>query len=280
MLSVWQALAMEHRLLPVIEVKEFIHAHAALDTRALVLLNWAQDFSRRDLDKLLSSGAAVVAHFSAGATISPRVVIENIPALLLDCCSEDTFDKNGFRRRINRILAGDDPYANIHLMTPERVVVQKPASVFLSTPLADELFEHVDAAAPPAMKALGIRIRNPAEEPETGTTIHRAVLDAIDACDVVIANLREKRGKYERGHNANVWFEIGYAWKAKKPVLLFRHVDDRLKRPSDVENFNFHTYSDAIDLAMQLYYGFGGSANPSPSLTSIPKAVARESGSA
>ncbi len=247
-----------------IELKEFDYCNPALDRGALVLLNWTQDFSRSDLDRLLATGAAVVAHFSAGATVSPRVVIENVPALLLDCCSEDNFDERGFRRRINRLLSGSDPYANIRLMTPQRMAVPRPQLVFLSTPLADGLYDHVEAAAPAAMDALGIGVRNPAEEPGTGSTIHLAVLDAIDACDVVIANLRQKRSRDERGYNANVWFEIGYAWKANKPVLLFRHADDWLKRPSDVQNFYFHTYSDAIDLALQLFYGFGGRANTTP----------------
>ena len=92
----------------------------------------------------------------------------------------------------------------------------------------------------------------------------------IDKSDFVIANLTLPV-RNTASWNANVWFEVGYAWKADKPGLLFRHPTDnsRLIMPSDVNNHIYFTYCDAIDLALQLFYGFGGPAkrNAKPNLS-------------
>jgi nucleoside 2-deoxyribosyltransferase len=60
------------------------------------------------------------------------------------------------------------------------------------------------------------------------------VRDTINQCQVVIANVWQYPGENEAGYNPNVWYEIGYAWKADKPVIFFRHINNRLTWPSDI----------------------------------------------
>lgn len=264
MFSLWREIA-GHERLEAASIKKYEYPRDQVNSKALVLLNWtlALKFRRADLDVLLTTGASVIVYLAKGETLSVSSVINNVPGQLRDYCSGEFFRRSSFRWRLDKILKENKiPYNPFLLTRPKGgKVVPNPKSVFLATPLDEDLYGPFYEGATAAMNAVGIKILSPVDEPGT-TEINRAVLDDIDASDVVIANLRQKKSDDERGYNPNVLYEIGYAWKANKPVLLYRHVNDWIKRPSDIQASPFHEYCDAIDLALQLFYGFGGNGTP------------------
>jgi hypothetical protein len=259
MLSLWRSIATEASLPSPAPLVKYDYPPEHVNSRSLVLLNWTQNFFRVDLDDLLKTGAHVVAYLEKGRTLNPNAVIHNVSKQLRDCCSEGSFKEELFRERLDCILEGNSPYAPFNLTFPMGGACPRPQSAFLATPRDEELYRPFYKGAVAALNTVGIQILNPAEERGTDE-IKERVLRRIDECDLVIANLRLKKTDEERGYNPNVWYEIGYAWRANKPVLLFRHVSDWLKRPSDVQASDFQSYCDAIDLALQLFYGFGGHA--------------------
>ena len=84
----------------------------------------------------------------------------------------------------------------------------------------------------------------------------------IDWSDAVIVNMQqqciESRDRKEKffSYNPNVLFEIGYAAKADKALLLIGHPEDKLPRPSNIQHLVVETVSDSMELVQLLYYGF------------------------
>jgi len=268
MLAFWYSVAREHRLDTPCSLTK--HDYSRLNVHSLVLLNWKVDFSQADLDALLRTEASVFAHIPSGADLLPGIVIDNVLSRMADCCTEE-FSSEPSRKigqapsletRLRRILSGSrQVYDKIRLKRSLRARVQTPAAVFLASPFAPKQYDPFYRGVSAAMKKLGIRILNPGDEPGTDS-VGDNVREDIRKCDFVIANLSNRIRQYEWSRNANVWYEIGYARHANKPVLLCSQAGDQFRMPSDVEGAKFVTYCDSIHLALQLFYGFGGHENP------------------
>jgi hypothetical protein len=254
MLSLWSEIADHNRSPTPTPLVKYHFPRKALNDRALILLHWTVDFRRADLDALLRTGASVVACLADGETLYPGNVIENVPCRLLLCCSWEAFAKKLSDNR-DSILGGQRAYPSFTLVGPRGNAVSNPQSFFLANPFEDDRF------ASGAKEALGTRLRYLLNEPGN-IGIGDKVRDAINECAVVIANVGQDPGENDRGYNPNVWYEIGYAWKAEKPVVFFRHINNKSKWPSDIGEREFQTWSDPVDLALQLFYGLGGQCNP------------------
>ena len=266
MVTLWRDVAAHERLPPVRVLDTVQYPTSDIDRGDLVLLDWTQGFFRRDLDNLLGTGASVIAHFRPATTISARVVIDNVPLELLDCCSADAWnvwEQTLFRKRMTRILGGRRPYDPFELKSPSHKIVTSPRFAFLSTPLDHDVEVPFVDGATAALENLGIEVLNPAGRSGTGAIDDKVIAD-LEKSHVVVANLRKTADEGYRGYNANVWFEIGFAWSLDKPVLMCRYAGDRFKRPSNLQSFEFISYSGNVDLALQLFYGFGGHATPTP----------------
>jgi len=230
---------------------------------SLVLIEWRSNFYQEDLDKLLSSNATIVANFpdDVGPAPHPACFVGNVEKGLAYCCCQKNYDPPTTTSCLNRILDGEPPFPSIHLQTVlSGRKIGRPKSIFLARPSAPELSDDFRDAARTALKKLNIPFRDPLEEP--GGQVNRNVREAIDACDTVFANLRQKElirkknGESVYSYNPNVMFEIGYAAKADKALLLFGHPDDRLDRPSDIQDWVVEPVRDSIELVQRVYYGF------------------------
>lgn len=256
MLVIWEQITQSERLPPPDILEKSVYPQTLVNDRSLVLLNWMHSFPRPDLQELLDTGASVIAYVPEGSTLSPGAALPSVPKRLLDCFMGDPFRPELFHRRIKPILRGEPPYKPYKIVRPDKTPAPVPSTVFLATPFGDGLYKPFADAVEEVMAILQIDVKNP--QGASTATITDAVIEDIDASDAIIANMRQVRSREQRGYNPNVCFEIGYAWKANKPVLLFRHVDDKIKRPADLQGLVFRTYDGALDLALQLFYGFGG----------------------
>jgi hypothetical protein len=148
-------------------------------------------------------------------------------------------------------------FGEIKLTRPDGSAMKNPGTVFVATPYEPKLYHPFHDGVDAAMRAIGIEIVNPLDA-GGNALIGQKVRDAIDGCDFLLANLRNRVQRYDWSRNANVWYEIGYAWKAKKPVLCWCHQNDQFRLPADLHGHGFLTYCDEVHLALQLFYGFGG----------------------
>ncbi len=239
---------------------------AGIGPGSLVLLNWALDHYENDMNLLLDKGALVSAHLQPGKEVHAREVITCIPRGLKDCWCErlpaDAYSpdyENELTRRMDNMLSHGRPFGPIALEHPRRkgAKLSPPRKVFLASPFANSLYQPFREGVAEALKPLGIEVLNPGDV-NGNATVNTDVTGAIDNCDAVIANLRNRDPNDHLSCCANVWFEIGYAYKAGKPVVLCRFADDRFEMPSDISGRKYLTYCDSIHLALQLFYGFGG----------------------
>jgi nucleoside 2-deoxyribosyltransferase len=217
----------------------------------LVVVEYRND-THDVIGRLLAKEVKVVLYIPEGEVLRPNVIISLFSKGLLYCCCQSVAAKKGGKEvgdRLSEIIEGKQPY--------QRLCTAKPDTVFLATPLDDNLYDPFLQAARSALSPLHIKIRNPPDEPGA-VSIPEKVRKAIDGSELVIANLTLIDRDNEKGFNPNVMFEIGYAVKARKRVLAFRQFEDRLEIPTDIAGHEYHRYHDSIDLALLLFYGFGG----------------------
>ena len=92
----------------------------------------------------------------------------------------------------------------------------------------------------------------------TDEKLFRLIIDnvsrQIDDSTVVIANI----SSYGESWNPNVFLEIGYSINAKKRIILIQRDDDLTPLPADILGKFPVKYTNCADLALQLYFGFGG----------------------
>ncbi len=248
------------------------HDYRELTSRSLVLLYWHIGFFQDDLTALLSTGASVFALSVPGPEpvhLKPTVYAfcKHIGHGLVDYCAPAAFDLfaqaehadgSSVDARLERILMGHPPYNPAKLQDPvsgRRVLC--PKSVFLATPFVGSHYRPFVDGAKAAMRRLGIELRNPADEQKT-IAVGAHVAEHINESDFVLANLRYERPNDRRRWNANVYYEIGYAAHAGKPVWGFSFAADRFTMPSDLAGIKHSIYSDENDLALQLIYGLRG----------------------
>ncbi len=264
MLDFWESSALGYALAQPAALGK--NDYKRLTGRSLVLLNWKDEFYRADLLNLYETGASVFAHLPIGFKRNAGAVIDCIHPRMPDCCTpecaRDPARKIGqspsVKERLSRIMSGTAQiYGEIALSRPDGRAIRKPGSVFVATPYDPKLYDPFLEGVGAAMRAIGMEIVNP-RDAGGNALIGQKVRDDIDRCDFLLANLRNRVQRYEWSRNANVWYEIGYAWKANKPVLFWGHKDDQFRLPADLDGYECLTYCDAVHLALQLFYGFGG----------------------
>ncbi len=100
---------------------------------------------------------------------------------------------------------------------------------------ADQLYQHI---IKPVCEKCGF-IAQRVDEFNTSESITQEILDALNDCELVIADLT--------GHNPNVFFEIGYRTKSQKPIIHLKRKDETI--PFDVSAIRTFEY-DLTDLDM------------------------------
>ena len=79
----------------------------------------------------------------------------------------------------------------------------------------------------PALRAAGLRAYRVDEDPEVDVPIE-AIEDGIRRALIVLADVTE--------HNPNVWYELGFAYAANKPVILTCCEDENHSLPFDIRH--------------------------------------------
>ena len=100
---------------------------------------------------------------------------------------------------------------------------------------ADQLYQHI---IKPVCEKCGFAAQR-VDEFNTSNSITQEILDALNDYDLVIADLK--------GHNPNVFFEIGYRTKSQKPIIHLKRKDETI--PFDVSSIRTFEY-DLTDLDM------------------------------
>ena len=100
---------------------------------------------------------------------------------------------------------------------------------------ADQLYQHI---IKPVCEKCGFIVQR-VDEFNTSNSITQEILDALNDCELVIADLTE--------HNPNVFFEIGYRAKSQKPIIHLKRKDETI--PFAVSSIRTFEY-DLTDLDM------------------------------
>jgi hypothetical protein len=123
---------------------------------------------------------------------------------------------------------------------------------FIATPFESDVGDDFEIGTVAGLEALGLLVNNPRNEFRAHQRITESIREMIDESTIVFANMRQsKRSRF----NANVFYEMGYAEGIGKIVLPFRHISDTQDVPVDVRDRAYIPYEDALDVAMQVYWG-------------------------
>ena len=116
-------------------------------------------------------------------------------------------------------------------------------TVFVLMPLSEEFSPVYTAFIKPVMEGAGFAVRR-ADDIQSTQNILRDIFEAIVTSDLIVADLT--------GSNANVFYELGFAHAARKPVILLTQIIDDV--PFDLQAYRliqYDTYFTEIGKAKQ-----------------------------
>ena len=224
--------------------------------RILVIL--CTDFAGEDIPKSIKLLRLNRRRHSVRLVVNARLVevsggfaLKCIGAGACDYLVRDSYNRKALQERLElifwdkRLYVGYPGFKELDDIRAFAVFVATP----YSTPWSDDYANGIKVA----FDHLGVPCQLASDE-----TFFRLLADNvarhIDNNTVVIANI----SSYGMGANANVFLEAGYSISARKKVILVRRRDDPSPLPADIQGLVNVEYINCADLALQLYFGFGG----------------------
>jgi hypothetical protein len=244
-LEAWKSAARGHG----IEAREDIaQVLPELSERSLVLLRFGLDIATSTFAKLRDTRANLIVYVPPGSRkIEPKKAVQLCSEGVLGFFSARDDLPEVLRSCLKSLYSGRPMFRRIVL--PFAVGEPQPKRAFLSSPFSPGGAEFLDAAEA-ALIGRGIRVGD-AGRAQRGERITQKLEALIEEADFIVANMRIT----EKGHNPNVWMEIGMARGLGKPVVPFRYAGDAELLAKDQLEIEHLEYHDELDLAMKLYWG-------------------------
>ncbi len=251
--AIWELEADRHGLVSkAMRLPEFA-ANRDEDTLALVNLGIKPAALLKEVVSVTSS--KVLYFPPGGTTLASSKVIRYCrqnrvyDAIAGDQAVPEAFERRlkRFRARLERLFAGAAAYDPIQHV--DRIC--SGDACFIATTFEDPDGRVFDEGVEAAMDGLGITSKSPRKEYRLGRKIADKVRDMILESKIIAANIRETDGRF----NPNVFYEVGFSEAAGKIIVPCKHLTDRFPSPIDIRDTEYLEYEDAMDLALQLYWG-------------------------
>jgi predicted nucleotide-binding protein len=113
-------------------------------------------------------------------------------------------------------------------------IILSSTTCFIITPMLDE-FKQIRSILVGVLQKLKIQPILLEEIPESGRSIGEKVQNEIRNADFLVVDIT--------GNNPNVFFELGFAYASKKPILLLVQDDKTIHIPSDISLNLIITYN-------------------------------------